>query len=86
MLALIVAWWPRIFVGYDPAWYHILLFYVSPIVLIFIAVRRFRDMQEGFKHSERMIKGQHLMQPPDPAAKQGPPATPSGPLDDEDGR
>jgi hypothetical protein len=58
MLLLIVAWWPRIFLGYDPLWYHILIYYVSPVILILICVRRFRANQAGFRYSERMIQGE----------------------------
>ncbi len=57
MLLMIVAWWPRIFLGYDPLWYHILVYYVSPVILVLITVRRIRANQEGFRYSERMMQG-----------------------------
>lgn len=60
MMLLIFAWWPRIFLGYDPLWYHILIYYVSPVILVIIAVRRFRANQEGFRYSERMMRGEEM--------------------------
>ncbi|MFO7947026.1 MAG: hypothetical protein R6V19_09435 [Armatimonadota bacterium] len=58
ILVIIVAWWPRIFLGYDPLWYHALVYWVSPVILIVIFLQRFRRMQAGFEHSERMIDEQ----------------------------
>ncbi|MFP3904738.1 MAG: hypothetical protein ACLFWB_10900 [Armatimonadota bacterium] len=58
ILVIIVAWWPRIFFGYDPLWYHALVYWVSPIILFVIFLHRFRRMQAGFKHSEEMIEQQ----------------------------
>jgi len=65
ILLIIVAWWPRVFLGYDPLWYHILIYYLTPVVLILIFVRRFRAMQKGFEYSERMMKAQRPTQPLD---------------------
>lgn len=58
ILVIIVAWWPRIFLNYDPLWYHILIYYVSPVVLFLIFLNRHRKMQAGFDYSEAMIEGQ----------------------------
>ncbi len=58
ILVIIVAWWPRIFLGYDPLWYHALVYWVSPVILFVIFLHRFRRMQAGFEHSEQMIKEQ----------------------------
>ncbi len=81
ILLIIIGWWPRIFLGYDPLWYHILIYYLAPVVLVVILLRRFRAMQAGFEYSERMMKGQRLTQPPDtkPGEKQQP-SSPSAPL------
>ncbi len=65
ILLIIIAWWPRVFLGYDPLWYHVLIYYITPVVLILIFLRRFRAMQEGFEYSERMMKAQRPTQPLD---------------------
>jgi hypothetical protein len=58
MLVIVVAWWPRIFMGYDPLWYHILIYYVSPVVLVVIFINRYRNMQAGFQYSEDMMQSE----------------------------
>jgi|WetSurMetagenome_2_1015567.scaffolds.fasta_scaffold1771258_2 hypothetical protein len=57
ILLCVVGWWPRIFLNYDPLWYHLLIYYVAPIVLIVIAVRRYRRMKAGLDYSEHMLSG-----------------------------
>ncbi|MGC9320013.1 MAG: hypothetical protein ACP5KN_18420 [Armatimonadota bacterium] len=59
ILAIIVAWWPHLFLGYDVGWYHALIYYISPIVLAVILVRRYRRMQEGFEYSRKIVDAQH---------------------------
>jgi len=59
IVLVIVAWWPRIFFGYDPLWYHLLIYYISPIVLVVILVVRYRRVREGFEYSEQVIRAQH---------------------------
>ncbi len=59
IIAVIMAWWPRIFLGFDPPWYHALIFYVSPLVLAVILVRRYRRMQAGFEYSRKIVDAQH---------------------------
>jgi len=59
IIVIMIAWWPRIFFGYDPLWYHVLIVYVSPIVLVAILIVRYRRVREGFEYSERVIKAQH---------------------------
>ncbi len=80
IVLIIIAWWPRIFLGYDPLWYHILIYYLAPLVLILVFVRRFRAMQEGFEYSEQMMKAQRPTQLLDPdssdAKQQSPPSSP----------
>ena len=80
ILLIIIAWWPRVFLGYDPLWYHILIYYLAPVVLILIFVRRFRAMQEGFDYSERMMKAQRPTQTLDSGLsdqkQQSPPSSP----------
>ncbi|HCU33902.1 MAG TPA: hypothetical protein DGT21_00230 [Armatimonadetes bacterium] len=65
IIGTIVAWWPRIFLGYDPLWYHILIYYVSLPVLVIILVRRFRANEAGFRVSEEMLKAQRGGRPVD---------------------
>ncbi len=59
ILLVIVAWWPRIFLDYDPLWYYVLTQYVSPIVLVVILVRRYRRVQEGLEYSRKIVDAQH---------------------------
>ena len=59
IIAIILAWWPRIFVGYDPPWYNVLIYWVSPLVLIYILVIRFRRVQAGLEQSEKILDAQH---------------------------
>jgi len=59
IILVIVAWWPHIFLGYDPLWYHILIYYVTPSTLVVILVIRYRRVREGFEYSEQVIKAQH---------------------------
>lgn len=59
IIAIIVAWWPRIFLGFDPPWYHALIYYVSPLVLIIIFVGRLRKMQEGLAYSQKVMDERH---------------------------
>lgn len=63
IIAGIVAWWPRIFWGYDPGWYHALIYYIFPLALIVIFFRRFARVRAGLKYSEDVAKTQ---QPPQP--------------------
>ncbi|MFW6156575.1 MAG: hypothetical protein ACOC7J_04590 [Armatimonadota bacterium] len=59
MIAVLVGFLVHIFTGYDPRWFHALLYYVSPIVLAVILVRRYRRMQEGFDYSRKIVDAQH---------------------------
>ena len=65
IIGIIVAWWPRIFLGYDPLWYHILIYYFSLPILAIILVRRFRANEAGFRVSEDMLKAQRGGRPVD---------------------
>jgi len=65
IIGIIVAWWPRIFFGYDPLWYHILIYYFSLPILVIILVRRFRANEAGFRVSEDMLKAQRGGRPVD---------------------
>ncbi len=82
MIAFVIAWWPRI-LGYDPLWYHIIIYYVCPIVLIFITIRRMKANREGFKMSEDMIDAQLRGRRPG-ETKSVPPMPFMPPQDDED--
>lgn len=59
IIAIIVAWWPRIFLGFDAAWYYALIYYVSPVVLILIFVGRYRKMQAGLEYSQKVMDERH---------------------------
>lgn len=93
ILLIIVSWWPRIFFGYgygyDPMWYHVLTHYLGPLILIFIVLRRWRRMQEGFRYSEEMLKHQQPARPEGKGDKgqgkdSGKPSLPFMPPSDED--
>lgn len=62
----IILWWPRIFWGYDAQWYHVLIYYVVPIVLLVIFFRRLARVRAGLKYSEETVK--HQQTPPGPRA------------------
>lgn len=57
IILCIAAWWPLLG-HFNPAWYRAMLCIVEPIVLIAIAVRRFRRMKEGLEYSEQVVKSQ----------------------------
>ncbi len=59
MILAIVAWWPKIFFGFDAAWYMALIYGVTPLVLVAILIVRHRRMQEGFAYSKEVIDAQH---------------------------
>ena len=59
MILIIVSWWPKIFLGYDPLWYNLLVYLAGPVVLVAIFVVRYRRVREGFEYSEQVIKAQH---------------------------
>ena len=59
MIAVLAGFLVHIFTGYDPRWFHVSLYYVSPIVLAIILVRRYRRMQEGFEYSRKVVDAQH---------------------------
>lgn len=59
MIAVLVGFLVHIFTGFDPPWFHALLYYVSPVALAVILVRRYRRMQEGFDYSRKIVDAQH---------------------------
>lgn len=59
MIAVLVGFLVYIFTDYDPRWFHVTLFYVSPVVLIAILIRRYRRLQEGFEYSKKVVDAQH---------------------------
>lgn len=59
MILIIASWWPKIFIGYGPVWYNLVVYLVGPIVLVAIFVVRYRRVREGFEYSENVIKAQH---------------------------
>ncbi len=54
MLAIIVAWWPMVFLGWGPVYYRFPLYVASLIALAIIFIRRLRRTREGLAESERM--------------------------------
>lgn len=62
IILCVVAWWPLL-VGFNPLWYHLLLYYVEPLILIGITIRRFRRMKAGLEYSEQVAKSQIPGQP-----------------------
>ncbi len=59
IIGAILAWWPRIFMGYNPLWYHVLIYYVTPLLLALIFVRRLRRMEQGLEYSRKIVDAQH---------------------------
>ena len=59
----VVLWWPRLFLGYDPLWYHVLSSYAVPIALVVILVRRIRRMKAGLDYSEKVVQSQRYGEP-----------------------
>ena len=59
MIAILVGFLVHIFTGYHPEWLRILLYYVSPLVLLVIFYRRYKRMQEGFEYSRKVVDAQH---------------------------
>lgn len=59
MIAVLAAFLVHIFTGFSPQWFYVTLYYVSPIVLVIILVRRYRRMQEGFEYSKKVVDAQH---------------------------
>ena len=57
MLAIIVAVWPIVFLGWGPAYYKYPLYAVSFIALAIIFIRRLRRTRDGLAESERMKQG-----------------------------
>lgn len=63
IILCVIAWWPLIFLGFNPRWYHILIYYVTPLILVAITVRRYRRMKAGLEYSEQAAKSQMPGQP-----------------------
>jgi hypothetical protein len=59
----VVLWWPRLFLGYDPLWYHVTIYYLVPIALVAIFVRRYRRMKAGLEYSEKVVQSQRYGEP-----------------------
>lgn len=65
IILCVLLWWPLMF-GFNPMWLHVLLYYVEPLVLLAILIRRFRRMKAGFKYSEEVMKSQVPGRPQEP--------------------
>ncbi|GEM_PF-5422439 len=59
MIAILVGFLVHIFTGYSPDWLRLVLYYVSPIVLLVILYQRYKRMQEGFEFSRKIVDSQH---------------------------
>jgi hypothetical protein len=55
MIAIIISWWPRLFLGWGNPVYLGVIYVVGPVILVVIFVRRLRRMNEGFDHSKTII-------------------------------
>lgn len=65
IILCVIAWWPLIFLGFNPLWYHILIYYGTPLVLIVIFFRRYKRMKAGLEYSEQAAKSQVPGRPDD---------------------
>lgn len=61
MIGIILAWLVRIFTGFHAIWFHALIYYAAPAVLVWILVVRWRRMHEGFEFSRRIVDQQHRL-------------------------
>ncbi len=75
MIGVIVAWWPLLFLGWTAVPYRVGLYVGSFLVLGIILYRRWSRLQEGFRHSQRIIDQQQLMRhgPTPPLTLHSPP-------------
>ena len=55
MIAIIISWWPRLFLSWDNPAYLVLIYVVDPIIVIVITRRRWKRMNEGFDHSKSVL-------------------------------
>jgi len=55
MIAIIISWWPRLFLGWGHPIYLALIYFVEPVLLLIIFRRRLKRMNEGFDHSKSII-------------------------------
>ena len=61
MIGIILAWWPFIFLGWTFAAYRYPLYVVSLAVLAAILVRRLARLEEGLRHSRKIMEMQQRM-------------------------
>ena len=80
MLLVIVAWWPKIFLNYDPGWYHVLIYLVTPLTLMVIFAVRYRRVREGFEYSKKIIDAQHKASGKNVLGSDGGPTPPTPPM------
>lgn len=64
IIASILAWWPYILIRAGivtwayPLWYHLLINFGVPIILLVIFVRRHRRMKAGLDYSQQVVDSQ----------------------------
>lgn len=61
MLAIIMAWWPAIFLRWDAFWYRVPLYVLSLTAVVVIFVRRIRRLHEALSYSRRLIEQQQQL-------------------------
>lgn len=61
MIGIMLAWLVRIFTAYNAAWFHALIYYAAPAVLVLILVFRWRRMNAGFEFSRKIVDEQHRL-------------------------
>jgi hypothetical protein len=59
MIAVIVAWWPLIFLGWQAPAYRLALYLGSAILLAIILVRRVLRLEQGFRESGQKVDEQY---------------------------
>jgi hypothetical protein len=58
MIAVIIAWWPYLFLQWNGPVYSVCLYVGSFVILVAILLRRLKRMREGLKYSRHMMDQQ----------------------------
>jgi hypothetical protein len=75
IIIVIIAWWPLIFLNFHAIVYRVALYVGSFVALGIILYRRWHRLDEGFRHSQKIVDQQHLLRygPRPPLTLHGPP-------------